>query len=148
MSYSYIKSVFPKFESGATFENVYTQQKRAVAKPATTPVAFDAQEYNQFSKHLMSVQNNVGERLPERPQERRQASVTVKESFESPLQGMDTCDGYMKHVLNCGGCKATMMKQFNIDADKARNEEFMELVSYIVFGIFILLLLDNVSKNK
>jgi hypothetical protein len=39
------------------------------------------------------------------------------------------------------------MKQWNIDNNRIQNEEIMELVTYIVFGIFILLLID-ILKNK
>ena len=58
-----------------------------------------------------------------------------------------TCDFYMKHVLSCHSCRSIIMKQLNMDNDRIRNEEIMELVTYIVFGIFILLLID-ILKNK
>jgi hypothetical protein len=57
------------------------------------------------------------------------------------------CSAYMNHVLDCTKCKAMLMKQLNIQNDKARNEEMMEVLSYVVFGVFVLLLIDSLKKE-
>jgi hypothetical protein len=53
---------------------------------------------------------------------------------------------YIKHISNCSACKKIMLKQFNIESDRLRNEEIVELISYIMFGLFILILLDTLKK--
>ena len=58
------------------------------------------------------------------------------------------CDQYIKHVLECSKCKAIAIKQLRIDNDRFRNEEMMELASYIIFGLFILLLIDSLKSDK
>lgn len=58
-----------------------------------------------------------------------------------------TCDDYLKHTLECSKCKSILMKQFNLEYDRLRNEEIMEVLSYMIFGLFILLLIDNLSKK-
>jgi hypothetical protein len=58
------------------------------------------------------------------------------------------CDLYVKHILECNKCKSVAMKQLGIEGDKIRNEEIMEVVSYIVFGLFILLLIDSLKSDK
>jgi hypothetical protein len=58
----------------------------------------------------------------------------------------DDHDNYIKHILKCEQCKELLLKQFNIESDRIRNEEIMELISFIIFGIFILLLLDKSNK--
>lgn len=49
---------------------------------------------------------------------------------------------YIKHVSNCDVCK----KRLNIELDRVKMDEWMELASYIVFGIFILLLIDSLKS--
>lgn len=58
------------------------------------------------------------------------------------------CDSYIKHISECGRCKAILLKQFGIETDRIRTEEILELISYIIFGLFILLLLDYLKRNK
>ena len=53
------------------------------------------------------------------------------------------CDRYVKHVIECNRCKMMAMKTFGIETDRIRNEEIMELISYILFGLFILMLIDS-----
>ena len=71
------------------------------------------------------------------------------ENFES---GGDTCDEdcdkYVKHITNCEKCKSILMKQLNIESDNKRNEELMELISYLIFAIFILLLINSLKTPK
>lgn len=56
------------------------------------------------------------------------------------------CDVYTKHILECSKCKNIIIKQFGIESDKIRNEEIMELISYFIFALFILLLIDSLKK--
>lgn len=52
----------------------------------------------------------------------------------------------LQHVLQCDQCKNILMKQFNIDSDRIKHEEIIELISYILFGLFMLYLLDSLKK--
>ena len=56
------------------------------------------------------------------------------------------CDSYIKHIMECSKCKSITMKQFGVESDRIRNEEIMEVISYLIFGLFILLLLDSLKK--
>lgn len=57
-----------------------------------------------------------------------------------------SCSSFMRHINHCEDCRMVMMKQFNVESDRIRNEELMELISYIMFGVFILLLFDQLKK--
>jgi hypothetical protein len=59
----------------------------------------------------------------------------------------DNCDIYIKHILQCSKCREVVTRQFGIDSDRINNEEIMEVVSYLIFGLFILLLINSI-KNK
>lgn len=67
-----------------------------------------------------------------------------KESFSDSEQSQH--DIYIKHVLECNECRETLLKQFNIETDRIRNEQILELIAFLVFGLFILLLLDKLKK--
>lgn len=56
------------------------------------------------------------------------------------------CDIYTKHILECSTCKDIFIKQFGLENDKIRNEEIMEIISYFIFALFILLLVDALKK--
>lgn len=57
------------------------------------------------------------------------------------------CDAFFKHLLECENCKRKFVKQYNLDKDKIKQDEMMEMASYMIFGIFILLLLDTLKQK-
>jgi len=69
------------------------------------------------------------------------------EQMTSNMQS-DDCNLYTKHVLDCNKCKGMILKQFNIENDRIRNEEILELISYIMFGILILLIIDYIKRSN
>jgi hypothetical protein len=72
-------------------------------------------------------------------------NIGNKEKFETGSEQNHI--EYTKHVLECTSCKELLMKQFNIENDRIRNEEIMELISYLIFSLFILLLIDTYAKK-
>jgi hypothetical protein len=74
-------------------------------------------------------------------------NVINMERFDSEYNNTGHHIQYTKHVLECSPCKDLLMKQFGIENERIRNEEIMELISYLIFGLFILLLIDTYSKK-
>lgn len=163
MSYSYLKNVFPNFESSIDYQNkVYneinintTNQTNSTIAPASDiPSLNKLSQFTQsligapFKHDITTTTTTAASTLPSSivsPKEKVDfESFGNEETFEDE---QPNCDFYMKHVLGCHRCKSIIMKQWNIDNERIRNEEIMELVTYIVFGIFILLLID-ILKNK
>jgi|UniRef100_A0A6C0DZE1 hypothetical protein len=155
MSYSYLKNVFPNFDSSVDYQNkVYneinintTNQTNSTVTPASNIPSLN--KLSKFTQSLIGApfqQNNMPIMSKEPYVETTQESFSNNtiEKFEDE---QPTCDFYMKHVLSCHRCRSIIMKQWNIDNNRIQNEEIMELVTYIVFGIFILLLID-ILKNK
>jgi hypothetical protein len=66
--------------------------------------------------------------------------------MQIPMQIPMSCDIYIKHILECSKCKNIAIKQLGIENDKIRNEEIMEVISYFIFALFILLLIDSFKK--
>jgi hypothetical protein len=50
---------------------------------------------------------------------------------------------YVNHVLECSICKEIVLKQLNIESNRLFKEEILEILSYILFGFFILMLLER-----
>lgn len=68
------------------------------------------------------------------------------ENFEGGDKIYDEgCDKYVNHIANCDKCRSILMKQLNIESDNKRNEELMELISYLIFAVFILLLINSLK---
>ena len=210
MSYSYIRSVFPNFETSHVYdERLYsdlTSSNLTLKDPETkVPIAYEDGEMNRFAKKLLasekieSQQSGVIEEYQNTPYADQYLKLTAKEPkyppvnyspvnyiqspakdnlrfYNLPLQQVKQdyqqpvkqeyqetskkreefenekscdmeCDGYVKHILECSKCKAMLTKQLNLEADRVRNEEIMEVISYMIFGVFILLLLDNFKKG-
>lgn len=165
MSYSYLKNVFPNFESSMDYQNkVYNEVNINTVdqtKPFITPLESinnnSLNKLNQFTQSLIgapfdkesSISKSTVASIPIQlkssfPQIPLKEEVNTIEKFEDDEPN---CDFYTRHVLGCQRCRSIIMKQLNMDNDRIRNEEIMELVTYIVFGIFILLLID-ILKNK
>lgn len=56
----------------------------------------------------------------------------------------NSCDVYIRHIVDCRRCRDMVSRQFNI----YDNEEMMEIISYLIFGLFILLLINSLKNNK
>ena len=74
---------------------------------------------------------------------------SLKENFDNEDNGnkKTECELYFKHMLECEICKRKFIKQYNLDKDKIRQDELMEIGSYMVFGLFIMLLLDTIKQK-
>lgn len=122
MSYSYIKNVFPDYEYSIT-ENVFNSLKP------------QQQEPNPHDNH-QQLHFQIEPEKPIKP------GNNVQEAFENT-----DCENIIDHISKCSYCYKMLQKQMAIENDRIQQEEIMELVSYIVLGVFILLLIEYL-KNK
>lgn len=153
--------------SKPNYKHPKVELEQVVAKPDSKIEAMSNvfNEYANVSLYKPESQNNLSYyNLPIKAiqkQNTKQHNVTIEsksiEQFEeekpktqiSKNEAVDgDCDQYIKHVLECSKCKAIAIKQLGIDNDRFRNEEMMELASYIIFGLFILLLIDSLKSDK
>jgi hypothetical protein len=90
--------------------------------------------------------------LPHIPNTNESLNKPIKENtienFESSdVNENDDHNQYIIHVLGCPKCKEALAKQLITMDDKIRLEGYMELASYVIFGVFILLLIDTINKK-
>lgn len=171
MSYSYIKSVFPEFESTNTNNKLFNSLNSDTLQKKETnnqPSAYDDNEMKGFAKSLLesdpefskiattqtklleqykNLQENSKDNLKfyNLPYIQQQKLIETFENAKKDSCSVD-CEQYVKHIMECSKCKGIVLKQLNIESDRMKNEEMMELFSYIVFGAFILILLDVMKK--
>lgn len=130
MSYSYLKSVFPDFAAAKSYnEPIYGMLAKVEpqnVQPSDSEMTMYAQTLINENKKTLKVEEFSNEK-------------------ESDCTGK--CEEYTKHILDCPQCKELLLKQLKVDNDKVVNEEIMEVVSYIAFGVFVLLVLDNMKKR-
>jgi hypothetical protein len=166
MSYSYVKTVFPNFNYSNVYDtNLYDNLNKTSVSQTSHPSQLNIKPHDTLhdvyylgeqkqseqvvlpETKIETFQNNQKfYNIPYIPQTTQRSSHI--EHFEKDLQKSELSDqsshnNYTKHVLECSSCKEMLLKQFNIESDRIRNEEIMELISFIIFGIFILLLLDK-----
>ena len=163
MSYSYIKSVFPNFENSNKVydETLYTNINSSLYNNNDMSQVKPLENYNQENKRdetFILPSNKLLENLENLENLEKLKNVNdtsqiipkqiISLPVESKMEVWDDCDTHIKHILNCKQCKMLTIKQLSIESDKYRNEEMMELASYVIFGMFILLLIDSLKKNK
>ncbi len=161
MSYSYVKAVFPNFEysnvyNSKVYENLNVSKEKREFLPADLPslnstfsdVSVFEEEKPSKSK-IETFQDNqkfFNQPLPKDvipPNNNR----IHPERFEQPQRDNGDHLEYTKHILECGRCKDLLMKQFGMENERIRNEEIMELISFVIFALFILLLIDFYAKK-
>lgn len=68
-------------------------------------------------------------------------------SNDPGLSSRDVCSSSYAHITECARCKEILYKNFNYEhKQNSYNEEIFELVSYCIFAVFILLLLEKLHK--
>ena len=148
MSYSYIESVFPTYKSSNTYNSdLYNTIKPPTTKSKVHPMY--EKDLAKFTSELIQTKEKFESEpadfpLPSGSKDNLHfynIPLKSKEGFESLELG--NCDMFVKHVLECSKCNQMVSKQLNIETDKQRNEEILEVMSYVMFGIFMLVVLDN-----
>lgn len=148
MSYSYIKNVFPNFNSSKSLDdNVYNKLKSSNLTLVNDEIQSDL-NFLPSSLNLEQYKNSHEiEHFTENQNVIANPMVTAAPSpISNNLSSNIDCEIYIKHVLSCSKCQGIIRKQLNTDNERLRNEELMELFSYILLGVFILLFIDNITK--
>lgn len=110
-------------------------------------------DYAEFTLKKPENQNNLSYYnipLPQTKIHNTQTQHVQKSQKKEVIENFENkdCDEYIKHVYECDYCKKIIIKQLGIENDRYRHEEMIEVASYIIFGLFILLLVDSLKSDK
>jgi hypothetical protein len=111
-------------------------------------------EYLYSSKKINSLpsptQHSYIETFNENASDKSESPVVLQQqpvSSQPQQQLMDgNCTQRYNHVMECNHCKEMLYKTLNLNNKNSYTEEIFELISYCVFAIFILFLLDKIAK--
>jgi len=147
MTYSYISSVFPNYEVSKLYDdNVYNNimKSKAPVSSAKSVQPYGGGAFQNFEGAQMVERFETTVPQPTVPQ------PTVPQPTVPTLQG--DCKNHMDHVMECKECQEILRAHLRIEAvgviEQRRNEELMELASYVFFGIFVILMLDLIQKRE
>lgn len=160
MSYSYVKTVFPNFEFSNVYnDKLYTNNVTKEIKPLNVTGLENnlsnarIETYKQIEPYQEPYRENYKSNLtfynkPVLDQDiPNYENINPQENFENKVKTSNQShDEYINHINSCPSCKEALLKQLGVETERLKNDEIMELISYIVFGIFILILLDSLKK--
>ncbi len=136
MSYAYIKNVFPTYEANDYSKITYNrlpQQTKSILKESDDIGIKNYEKAQYYGNYKEALQN----------------TTTIEKEdvkMEIDVKKENNCEDIMSHVLNCYKCREGLFRYLNIDNDRVRQEEMMEIISYILFGIFVLFLVEHLKK--
>lgn len=151
MSYSYIKSVFPNYsteDDPNVGSQLYTSNLTLGGSVETntkinSPVS--PYESSSFVETFNGESNkdNLHFRVPPVP------TISI-ESFSKDTNVTNSitntnCEDYLQHVLKCKACSNALRKQLGVGRS-VEYEELVEVFAFILFGVFLLMLLERFKK--
>lgn len=138
MSYSYIETTFPHFK----YTNVYDTKIYNDIIPKSQEI--NKNQFVAFSQDENYISNIQQQNAIEKNIEKFENNKQLKDEIVlEKIENKDEHTKYTNHVLNCSICKEMVLRQLNVESDRLFKEEILEIISYIVFGIFMLMLLDS-----
>ena len=174
MSYSYLQNVFPKYRpSQKLTELMYNDiiNSNTVREPVKYEAANDTTPHASLdqinSKPLVvEQQEDRKEGSKETPKENQDKTFLetfqdnlkfynepLKTSFIENLENTDTklehcneesCADNINHIIKCEVCSAILKQKLGIGSDF---NEYIEIAMYILFGLFIIAILDKLDKR-
>uniref|UniRef100_A0A6C0DZA9 Uncharacterized protein n=1 Tax=viral metagenome TaxID=1070528 RepID=A0A6C0DZA9_9ZZZZ len=145
MTYSYIKSVFPNFETVSSSRSLalgniprFGREQNNLTKTDNSKgiQGFDANKYSKQIvseyKEFFSNDNGVNK-----------SSLKTQQQEEGEQQ---ECSMYASHVLRCESCKDIIRRQLGYEEKRFQNDQLLEIVTYGIFGAFLLVFLENFKK--
>lgn len=160
MSYSYLKNVFPNYDDStkSNTNNLYNTFKSINLDNSESQLPVPITLEKETSNNIVLPQTQLLESFKQDNQDNLKFYNLPYLQKENKIEGFEEsktnencnldCDLYIKHINECNKCKSTVLKQFGIESDRIKNEEIMEVVSYLIFGLFILLLIDSIKNSK
>lgn len=127
MSYSLIKTVFPNFST----------------------TVYDTKLYDTIENNTIESNTRESNKI-ENEEEKKETFINNLKFFNEPIKSLDDVGKLVENKIivnkptEINECQSCKNKEINFD--RVKNEELMELISFIMFGIFILLLIDSNKK--
>lgn len=176
MSYSYLNTVFPNFEYKMNpnlrlFNSLDNSNNETVSPAKETVSKVIEQEKQEFKfepannilleKPIVKILSKETKEMVEEkiPDEKNNLNVynkpltiieNLKDVNKNDDDGIDNCMKSLNHMYTCKLCKekfSNVMKMENKSLHNQDNyDELWEIITYIIFSVFILFLVDKLHK--
>lgn len=152
--YSYIGSVFPDYQN--TTDTLYNKLYSQTNTPSFIPgqESFESTPYNYVSggftpknksntlidvtkPYYKSSENEVGG-FYNRVAVERPETKSIEAFSPQEAKCDQECDDYIQHILKCSGCRQKLVSKLGMNS-----QYLFELLAYILFGIFVLMLIER-----
>lgn len=158
MSYSYIKSVFPNYSTdgdpsvplySASTLTLGSAQKETQSNLQVSPYENAGQFVENFT--VSDPKDNLHFRVPPVPaisiEQFSKDDPNQQKQSSQQKEHVDTtgCEDYLKHVLKCKKCSNALRKQLG-GGHSVEYEEIVEVLAFILFGVFLLMLIERYKK--
>lgn len=173
MSYSYLQSVFPNYRpSQKLTELIYNDiiNNNVVREPVKYEVANDTRQHasvEQVNSKPLVVENKEAKEAKKEETKSFENEKTFLETFKDNLKFYNepinpkfiehlenvndnpncnegSCVDNINHILKCEACSAILKQKLDIKSDF---NEYIEIAMYILFGFFIIAILDKLDKR-
>jgi len=148
MTYAYIESVHPGFKQSSQIfpQKISYKQFETPSQPITSNSSNYIDQTAKYTPILPSV--NPSNKISTDKYDWSNYTTNNLKYYKDPIPEQfsnvnDEHNVHVDHILKCQQCKSVIIKQLQLDIDKIKMDELMELFSFILFGVFILLLLDR-----
>jgi len=133
MSFSLLKNVFPNFGEGGKIQQTFLEHNYQ-------QILEKEDAHNKTS--IVSYEKEIG------------SPVDLPKKITKPLQSIERFEEeghesyqqrYLKHLMTCEECKKLLVRQLDTKPQSNVNldETIIEMGMYVLFGVFILALLDT-----
>jgi hypothetical protein len=124
----------------------YLHPNYSSQKLNTTPSpTYTSNSSNSSNSYIETFSDNATDKSESTVVLQKQPQVLPSPQQQQLIEG--DCTQRYNHVMECNHCKEMLYKTLNLNNNKnSYTEEIFELISYCVFAIFILFLLDKIAK--
>jgi hypothetical protein len=148
MSYSYIKKVFPDYQNSI-------DHQKSLGDSFMKKTVVENYDNLQFFKQPIVDQNIPSYNNVDLPASTKTpVALEAPSSLSAPIAPSHVVvdpvnhSANISHVLSCEACKTILMKNLNFEVELSKNRELMELLSFVLYGLFLILLLNMILKKN
>jgi len=141
------------------YYNIPDDKNMIIENFTSQPIKDNLHYYNiPVDKNMMNIENFTSQPARDNlhyyniPVDKNMMNI---ENFTPPVtetphvvESKSNCDKMNDHIKDCAVCKEMLYKNFNMENKPDFNQEIFELISYCIFAVFVLFLLDKISHRK
>ena len=140
MNYSYLKNTLKNYRPSEYYTPPY--KKQTTNNDILSGLGKLENQYQNISISPLERLSNTVPKQNFTEITQLPSNIPIQTQFSNTTYIPQNHDQFINHVLGCEQCKRLFAKQYNLETARINNEEFMDVVMYVIFGIFVYILLS------